>query len=926
MISRKLFVLTLALAGLALAVPSSLWAQIMGGQDVLIEDLGITSDAVTHDVAVAGDGTLFAACHGDPALTVLNVYRSTDGGSTWSLWDQLESQYTEGRVHEARLTTTHATPSKLVVAWVDERLDSPYSAVRVSTSDASATAPLWNHAEVFEALGPPMTEPRVDAVPWIGADRIGLAWRQGLLLKFAGSYNDGTSWSGPVTVTSAAGGLFVRDLDLAVDNYDVAHLVWVTYDLGSGSARVRYNRGAGGGLDPSDWSADQIIYGTSSEDLITVTVVADHSVDEGAVIAAGGEYGSRVPMRILTSDDAGLDWSAASLVDDHYHPNAAWGVAGPFIGANTANSSGFVQACAVLSYDGFNWNSAELMQYPGEGSPLPGAALAVDNSRGGQPLAVEMRTLLGAIDEYGLWFDAAWRDAPGFGVPDPHDIHRTAGRAINRPVLTGDLNGDGTPEVVFTEESVTGSDRVFFFGAADGELELLYLNYEVHPESEVALVDINGDGDVEAFWINDDRELEGRRGNGGRVAGFPVDLDLGLGPFWISGAQVTGDTGQDVVVAGSSKVHVVGQDGIERPGWPWIAPHEAGLNYGRVALGDVDADGHCDLVIPMTGRVVVLNRYAQTLSLFGDGQAAPSSPSLADLDDDGDLEIAIPRLDGTVHLVHHDGTSVSSSWPYDTGNNGMPSQIALADIGGDERRDLVFMDHAHTVHAVTPAGIVLRQKDIDVDLGSAVVDPIVALVGTDEVTVNVGAADGIMRVFGVGGRQEGWPRNMAAPILAASAVADVDADGILEMIVPTTESLWVLDMGVAPVDSLDLWTMSGFDPGRSGCVPAAAPAVAAVATTVPRVAALHGAAPNPFNPRTTIRFSLAGDVPQASLRVYDVAGRLVKTLLQGPMSAGEHTTIWDGIDTDGLAVASGVYYCRLEVGGTAETRSMVLVR
>ena len=83
--------------------------------------------------------------------------------------------------------------------------------------------------------------------------------------------------------------------------------------------------------------------------------------------------------------------------------------------------------------------------------------------------------------------------------------------------------------------------------------------------------------------------------------------------------------------------------------------------------------------------------------------------------------------------------------------------------------------------------------------------------------------------------------------------------------------------------------------------------------------------PNPFNPETRIEFSLptAGDV---SLVVYDVLGRTVRSLGSGSYTAGRHTVTWDGRDTYGQSVASGVYFYRLDAGGTVLTRKMMLVK
>jgi hypothetical protein len=102
-------------------------------------------------------------------------------------------------------------------------------------------------------------------------------------------------------------------------------------------------------------------------------------------------------------------------------------------------------------------------------------------------------------------------------------------------------------------------------------------------------------------------------------------------------------------------------------------------------------------------------------------------------------------------------------------------------------------------------------------------------------------------------------------------------------------------------------------------------AVDAPAPELPRVG-LRQNYPNPFNPSTTIRFSLR-DPDHARLQVYDVRGRLVATLADGLRAPGEHYVRWDGQDRQGTAVASGIYFYRLETrSGFTESKRMVLVK
>ncbi len=83
--------------------------------------------------------------------------------------------------------------------------------------------------------------------------------------------------------------------------------------------------------------------------------------------------------------------------------------------------------------------------------------------------------------------------------------------------------------------------------------------------------------------------------------------------------------------------------------------------------------------------------------------------------------------------------------------------------------------------------------------------------------------------------------------------------------------------------------------------------------------------PNPFNPSTTIRYQLGAAGP-VRLVVYDTTGRRVRSLVNGNESEGEHVVGFDGRDDRGHALASGVYFYRLEAGSVVHTRKMVLLK
>jgi hypothetical protein len=86
--------------------------------------------------------------------------------------------------------------------------------------------------------------------------------------------------------------------------------------------------------------------------------------------------------------------------------------------------------------------------------------------------------------------------------------------------------------------------------------------------------------------------------------------------------------------------------------------------------------------------------------------------------------------------------------------------------------------------------------------------------------------------------------------------------------------------------------------------------------------------PNPFNAVTSIQYAVRGrQTPvRTTLRLYNLLGQKVRTLVDAEMTPGSYQVIWDGKDDRGEEVASGVYLCRLKAGSHLETKKMVLLK
>lgn len=116
--------------------------------------------------------------------------------------------------------------------------------------------------------------------------------------------------------------------------------------------------------------------------------------------------------------------------------------------------------------------------------------------------------------------------------------------------------------------------------------------------------------------------------------------------------------------------------------------------------------------------------------------------------------------------------------------------------------------------------------------------------------------------------------------------------------------------------AIDDFSMEGFNPGA---------AAVGDQTLLPARPVLAQNEPNPFNPLTSIKFTLSNPAP-TRIEVFDSTGRLVRVLADEPMTAGAHTIVWNGLDDSGRPCGSGVYFYRLKAGAFEQSRRMTILK
>jgi len=281
-------------------------------------------------------------------------------------------------------------------------------------------------------------------------------------------------------------------------------------------------------------------------------------------------------------------------------------------------------------------------------------------------------------------------------------------------IATGDFNADGKPDLV-TANFVNSPGGVGAFGTVDVLLGLgdgtfaapIRVNNIFEPSS-VTVGDFNHDNHLDAVVTNQGASISGHSiqlllgdGLGGLMPQGQIPAgDVQVAPRFIASSDLNGDGWVDLMVTAtvngpqpSGKVRILINDHL---GSFTATDYSVGLNPEAVSAGDVDEDGHPDLV--------VANATSNSLSILlglGDGTFQPptsvSAPSpgrisLADVDQDGHLDVIAPNMgsSGTagvsLHLGHGDG-SFQSYLTFDAGAG--PFAVTVADLNGDTKPDLI---------------------------------------------------------------------------------------------------------------------------------------------------------------------------------------------------------------------------------------------
>ncbi len=323
-------------------------------------------------------------------------------------------------------------------------------------------------------------------------------------------------------------------------------------------------------------------------------------------------------------------------------------------------------------------------------------------------------------------------------------------------------------------------------------------------------------------------------------------------------------------------------------------------NYCTPAFADIDNDGDLDLFIgEEDGTINFLKNIGTPISpQFEDPvlnylhvhSKAESVPEIVDCDRDGDADFFVGYKDGSVSYFENRGDPespnlvlISESYQgLKATQNAVPRFI---DMDGDNDLDL-FMGNIR-------GGIEYYEAGNQVPIFNLVADQIVFI---DSAFVFYMTA-------------AGNPASTFTLEIAPSGMT-INANSGRIFWKPTVEQKGSHDVTVRATNSV------GFDLITFKIT---------VVLPVPENIILFQNYPNPFNSNTVIRFGLHGK-SEVTIKIYNILGQEVRTLLRSDMPEGYHQTVWDGRDSRGRSVSSGLYLYRLQSGEQAKIRKMLLIK
>ena len=490
---------------------------------------------------------------------------------------------------------------------------------------------------------------------------------------------------------------------------------------------------------------------------------------------------------------------------------------------------------------------------------------------------------------------------------------------IKSSPIIEDLYGSNTKNILF------GSDDDNVYGYMVEGLAMFGFPFSTGDDvrSSPAIADLDRNNSMELIFGSHDgglyivspygQELVSYQINGS-INGSPAAVDLDQnGDLEIVFTSYNGGTGD---------VHAIHHNGTSFNGFPVYLNEKM---VGGAAAGDLDGDGHPDIVvctdddnvyaITKDGAIMAGFPFTSTNRFF-------NSPTLVDLDGDGDLEIVVGNNSGLLHVLHHDGTEMTS---YDVGDD-IRGGISVADLNDDGSYELLFTGYDDMIHAWNPIdGAELDGWPVDMESNS-LTEPVTADLDNDgDLEVVTARKSGMAYVFHHDATLfDNFPANLGGNVESSPAIGDLDGDGDYEIAFGTTNGLKVIDIKTEMGDRLS-WKLHRGNLERTGSLGMTLVSNDPDDGLTPSEFHVSSNYPNPFNPSTMIDIETV-EASELVVSIFDATGRLVNDLVNNFAEAGRYSVKWNGMDASGSSMPTGVYFIRVQSGLDMHTQKMILIK
>ena len=546
--------------------------------------------------------------------------------------------------------------------------------------------------------------------------------------------------------------------------------------------------------------------------------------------------------------------------------------------------------------------------------------------------------------------------APPISAVEAEWSFSTAAPMLSSPKFA-DVDGDGTEEVILTTygqgPDAYDSGWIHVLDADGNPLPGWPFYTDFGPFAATACVgDIDGEPGVEIL-AGDWHRLHLLDSGGNELPGWPRTMGVNYTPAL---ADMDHDGDLEIIVPSAHGMHVLQADGSELPGWPRYAPEA----LGAPAVGDLDGDGEMEIIAgtlqgpvgPEPFEVYVWEHDGTVKTGFPKSTSGvcKAPPAIGDLDGDGACEIVIPAYDVSNDDYLYVWTASGETfpgWPRRAGRCRL-SAPALVDLDADGELEIVIGSGRATaplssmLYAFEPSGDAVPGFPITIPQGAQVNSgPIVAdLDGDDDLLeIVVKVQDYFYAYHSDGTLVDGYPyylsdESHSGTTTPSPVMGDVDHDGDPEMVFCSAfDNVDFIDLDVQVDMSLAYWPSFKLDAENTSFVITDYSSVPGLREPIAGVVQLFQNVPNPLRagqatliPLRAADAAAGGEFAPLWIQVLDLEGRSVRSLRVGQQQIAGGGVAWDGRDARGQTVPSGVYFYRLSGSISGATHSLQVVR